>query len=148
MTDVVDSQTRSLMMSGIRGKDTKPEIALRKALHKRGFRYRLHDRRVPGHPDLVLPRYRAVVLVHGCFWHRHEACRYATTPATRREFWLAKFEANKLRDRQTLSALAEQDWRVATVWECSLRKPEHVATTVAVLAAWLRGSSTLIDIRL
>ena len=98
MTDIVDQQTRSRMMSGIRGKNTKPELALRRALHARGFRFRLHSGKVHGRPDLVLPKHRAVVFVHGCFWHRHEGCRYATTPSTRPEFWRAKFDANVARD--------------------------------------------------
>lgn len=148
MSDVVDSKTRSRMMSGIRSKHTKPEIALRKALHKLGFRYRLHDRNVAGHPDLVLPRYRAVVLIHGCFWHQHQSCRYATTPSTRPEFWQAKFDANRRRDVEVLVLLAQQGWRVATVWECALRRPGQVATAAARLADWLPESSPTIDIRL
>lgn len=147
MTDVVDSKTRAQMMSGIRGKNTKPEIALRTALHGRGFRYRLHGRDVPGHPDLVLPRYRAVVFVHGCFWHRHDACRYATSPATRPDFWQAKFDANMRRDRDVQELLSNQGWRVATVWECALRRREHVAATADLLASWLSESTRTIDIR-
>ena len=146
MTDVVNRETRSRMMSGIRGKNTRPELVLRKALHARGFRYRLHDQRVMGHPDLVLPRYRAVIFVHGCFWHRHEGCRYATTPATRPAFWLAKFEANRRRDREVREALMNEGWRVATVWECSLRRPERVAATADLLAAWLRGQTPTFEI--
>ena len=94
MTDIVDRQTRSRMMAGIKGKNTKPELALRRALHARGFRYRLHSKNVHGRPDLVLPKHCAVVLVHGCFWHRHPGCRYATNPKTRAEFWEVKFAAN------------------------------------------------------
>ena len=99
MADIVDRQTRSRMMSGIRGKNTKPEMILRRALHARGFRYRLHGKGVPGRPDLILAKHRAVIFVHGCFWHRHEGCRYATTPATRPEYWAEKFAANVRRDR-------------------------------------------------
>ena len=98
MTDIVDSQTRSRMMSGIRGKNTKPELALRRSLHALGFRYRLHAKGIPGKPDIVMPKYRAVIFVHGCFWHRHAGCRYATVPATRPEFWATKFDANVVRD--------------------------------------------------
>jgi DNA mismatch endonuclease, patch repair protein len=116
--DIVDQQTRSRMMSGIRGKNTKPELALRRALHARGFRFRLHSKKVHGRPDLVLPKYRAVVFVHGCFWHQHEGCRYATTPATRSEFWQAKFAANVARD-------------------CALRKPEQIFVAADRLAEWL-----------
>lgn len=137
MTDIVDQQTRSRMMSGIRGKNTKPELALRRALHARGFRFRLHSDKVHGRPDLVLSKHRAVVFVHGCFWHRHEGCRYATVPATRPEFWRAKFDANTARDSAVRTRLLEDGWRVATVWECALRKPEQVSATTDLLAAWL-----------
>ena len=137
MTDIVDQQTRSRMMSGIRGKNTKPELALRRALHARGFRFRLHSGKVHGRPDLVLPKHRAVVFVHGCFWHRHEGCRYATVPATRSEFWRAKFDANVARDSAVRTKLLEDGWRVATVWECALRKPEQVEASTELLSAWL-----------
>lgn len=146
MTDVVNSETRSRMMSGIRGKDTRPELALRKALHARGFRYRLHGQRVMGRPDLVLNRHRAVIFVHGCFWHRHGGCRYTTTPATRPAFWQAKFDANVRRDREVREALVNDCWRVAIVWECSLRRPEQVAATADLLVAWLQGKTPTIEI--
>jgi len=107
VADIVDTQTRSRMMAGIKGKDTKPELALRRALHARGFRYRLHSRNVHGRPGFVFPKYRAAVFVHGCFWHRHEGCRYTTTPSTRPEFWQAKFEANVARDSVVRSTLLE-----------------------------------------
>ena len=137
MTDIVDQQTRSRMMAGITGKNTRPELALRGALHARGFRFRLHSKKVHGRPDLVLPKYRAVVFVHGCFWHRHEGCRYATTPATRSEFWQAKFAANVARDRSVRGALLDEGWRVATIWECALRKPDQVSVATDRLAEWL-----------
>ena len=137
MTDIVDQQTRSRMMSGIRGKNTKPELALRRALHARGFRFRLHSGKVYGRPDLVLPKHRAVIFVHGCFWHRHEGCRYTTVPATRPEFWRAKFDVNVARDRAVRKKLLEDGWRVATVWECALRKPGQISATTDRLAAWL-----------
>ena len=115
MTDIVDSQTRSRMMSGIRGKNTKPELALRRSLHALGFRYRLHAKGIPGKPDIVMPKYRTVIFVHGCFWHRHASCRYATVPATRPEFWVDKFDANVVRDAAVQSALREAGWRVGVV---------------------------------
>lgn len=146
MTDIVDEKTRSRMMSGIKGKDTKPEIALRKALHARGFRYRLHSKKVFGRPDLVLLKHYAVVFVHGCFWHRHEACRYATTPSTRYEFWKAKFERNLARDDTVRGALLEAGWRVATVWECALRKPEQVTATTELLSTWLLSGTATLEI--
>lgn len=146
MTDIVDQQTRSRMMSGIRGKNTKPELALRRALHARGFRFRLHSKKVHGRPDLVLPKYHSVVFVHGCFWHRHEGCRYATTPATRSEFWQAKFAANVARDSVVRGALLDQGWRVATIWECALRKPEQVSVAADRLAGWLVAVGDTLEI--
>lgn len=146
MTDIVDQQTRSRMMTGIRGKDTKPELALRRALHARGFRFRLHSGKVHGRPDLVLPKHRAVVFVHGCFWHRHKGCRYATVPATRPDFWRAKFEANAARDNAVRTRLPEDGWRVATVWECALRKPEQVEASTEALSIWLRTEECQIEI--
>ena len=146
MADIVDQQTRSRMMSGIRGKNTKPELALRRALHARGFRFRLHSSGVPGRPDLVLPKYHAVVFVHGCFWHRHEGCRYTTSPSTRPEFWQAKFAANISRDSAVRRDLLEAGWRVATIWECALRKPERVSEVVSTFEEWLRGAEGQIEI--
>lgn len=146
MTDIVDQQTRSRMMSGIRGKNTKPELALRRALHARGFRFRLHSGKVHGRPDLVLPKHRAVVFVHGCFWHRHKGCRYATVPATRPEFWRAKFDANVARDRTVRTTLLDGGWRVATVWECALRKPDQVADSAELLSTWLLSDEDQIEI--
>lgn len=120
--DVVDSATRSRMMAGIRSKDTKPEMTVRRYLHARGFRYRLHARDLPGSPDLVLPKYRVAILVHGCFWHRHAGCRFATTPASNAERWNVKFQANMDRDARKLASLREAGWRVIVVWECELRR--------------------------
>lgn len=137
MTDIVNKETRSRMMAGIRGKDTKPEMVLRRALHARGLRYRLHVKGIPGRPDLLFPKFKAAVFVHGCFWHRHDGCRYTTTPATRAEFWQSKFAANVARDTSVGDALAEAGWRVAIVWECALRKPDQVEAAVEVLARWL-----------
>ena len=146
VSDIVDHQTRSRMMSGIRGKNTKPELSLRRALHSRGFRFRLHSAKVSGRPDLVLPMYRAVVFVHGCFWHRHRSCRYSTTPATRTEFWKAKFASNVARDDAVRTKLLAEGWRVAIVWECVLRKSHSVEVAADLLATWLRSSNTYIEI--
>jgi DNA mismatch endonuclease (patch repair protein) len=126
LTDVVDRQTRSRMMAGIRGRDTRPELVVRSYLHAAGLRFRLHDRRLPGRPDIVLPRYRVVVLVHGCFWHRHPGCRYATTPASRRDFWMAKLTANVDRDRRDAESLKALGWSVFTIWECQTRDAEQL----------------------
>lgn len=135
MVDVVDKATRSRMMAGISGRNTRPELALRKALHRQGFRFRLHVRTLAGRPDLVLTKYRAAVFVHGCFWHRHQDCRFTTNPATRPQFWAEKFRGNVERDARNAELLKNQGWRVATVWECELRAGSAV---VERLAAWLR----------
>ena len=138
MTDIVDRATRSRMMAGIGSRNTKPELVLRRALHARGLRFRLHVRKLPGTPDLVFRRFGAVCFVHGCFWHRHEGCRYTTTPATKEEFWQNKFAANVERDRRDRRALLEAGWRVAVVWECALRKGVE-SMTVSEVEHWLRG---------
>jgi DNA mismatch endonuclease (patch repair protein) len=118
MPDIVDKATRSRMMSGIRGKDTKPELEVRRFLHRLGFRYRLHDKRLPGRPDIVLPKYRTVVFVHGCFWHQHPGCKYATTPDSNADFWHDKLAGNTRRDSRHISELNALGWRSITVWEC------------------------------
>jgi len=146
MTDIVDSQTRSRMMAGIRGKNTKPELALRRSLHALGLRYRLHAKGIPGKPDIVLPKHRAVIFVHGCFWHRHAGCRYATVPATRPEFWATKFDANVMRDAGVQSALRETGWRVGTVWECALRTDTSIAQTRDMVVAWLRRGDDVLQV--
>lgn len=121
VTDIVSPEVRSRMMSGIRAKDTRPELVLRRALHALGFRYRLHVRNLPGKPDLVFPKYRAIIQVHGCFWHRH-GCSKTTNPTSNSEFWQAKFDRNVERDREIDRQLRERGWRVGTVWECELSK--------------------------
>ena len=146
MADIVDKQTRSRMMAGIKGKDTKPEMVLRRALHARGFRYRLHGKGVPGRPDMILAKHRAVIFVHGCFWHRHEGCRYATTPATRPEFWAEKFAANVRRDRTVRDALVANGWRVATIWECALRKRNRIDIVVDRVDEWLLSGRRWLEI--
>lgn len=119
-TDVLTAEQRRLNMSRIRGKDTRPELELRRLLHAAGFRYRLHGKKLPGRPDMVFPKYRAVVFVHGCFWHRHD-CPLFHWPASRGDFWRAKLNRNAERDQQTAARLQEAGWRVLTVWECALR---------------------------
>ena len=144
MVDIVDRATRSRMMAGIGSRDTRPELMLRRAIHARGIRYRLHDRRLPGTPDLAFRRFGAVCFVHGCFWHRHAACPYATTPATRPEFWQAKFDANTERDERNQHDLLQAGWRVAIVWECALRK-QALLEIAQQLERWLRGSAPVFD---
>lgn len=120
MVDVLTPEQRQLNMSRIRGRDTKPEMLVRRGLHACGFRYRLQDRKLPGRPDLIFPRYRAVIFVHGCFWHGHD-CPLFKLPETRRDFWDAKISSNRTRDKRAEETLLERGWRVATVWECSLK---------------------------
>jgi DNA mismatch endonuclease, patch repair protein len=127
MTDVHNPETRSYNMSRIRGKDTKPEVKLRSLLHRAGFRFRIHDSNLPGKPDIVLPRYRSVVFVNGCFWHRHEGCKYCTTPATRKDFWDKKFSGTVQRDQVKQQQLESAGWDVFIIWECDLKNnPEKV----------------------
>ena len=126
MMDIVDSGRRSEMMSRIKGRDTVPEILVRRVAHGLGFRYRLYRKGLPGRPDLVFPRHRAVVFVHGCFWHRHEACRYAYEPKSRVRFWTEKFRQNVARDQRNEQALHTLGWRVLVIWECETRNPTEV----------------------
>jgi DNA mismatch endonuclease, patch repair protein len=120
VTDIVDRATRSRMMAGIGGKDTKPEITVRRALHSFGLRFRLHRAGLPGRPDVVLPRHKAIVFVHGCFWHRHAGCRYCYTPRSNLAFWKRKFQENVQRDIKTSTRLRRLGWRVFVMWECNL----------------------------
>lgn len=120
--DVVDQATRSRMMSGIRGKNTKPELIVRSFLHREGFRFRLHTK-LPGKPDLVLRKYHTAVFVHGCFWHRHQGCRFTTTPANNALSWQEKFTDNVLRDAKVKQQLEVLGWRVLVVWSCELNMP-------------------------
>jgi len=137
MADVMSSEKRSAVMSNIRGKDTRPEIEVRRALWHNGFRYRLHAKELPGRPDIVLPRWKASIFVHGCFWHRHEGCSLFQLPATRPEFWDAKLSANNARGNRAVRALADAGWRVLVVWECAL-KLDTSSTTRRVIA-WVRS---------
>jgi len=120
MTDVHSKETRSKNMAAVPGKNTKPELLVRKGLHRVGFRYRLHDKKLPGKPDMVLPKYRAVNFVNGCFWHHHN-CHLFKWPSTHEEFWRAKIEGNKARDNEAIKQLRLAGWRVLIVWECSLK---------------------------
>ena len=131
MTDIVGSRRRSEMMAGIRGRDTAPERAVRRVAHRMGLRFRLHRKDLPGRPDLVFPRHRLAVFVHGCFWHRHEGCRYAYTPKSRVAFWTRKFAGNVARDRRNEDALRDLGWRVLIVWECEARDAEAVGMRLA-----------------
>lgn len=124
MADVVSKAKRSEMMAGIRGRDTKPEMLIRRGLHAMGYRFRVHRRDLPGNPDIVLPKYHAVIFVHGCFWHGHD-CHLFKWPKTREEFWQTKICGNVRRDALRCGELKDAGWRVFDVWECSLRRTEH-----------------------
>ena len=135
MTDIVDKATRRRMMSGIRSKDTKPELLVRKALFAQGLRYRLHAKNLPGTPDLVFPAYKAAIFVHGCFWHGHD-CRYFKLPSTNTAFWEEKIGKNKQRDALAQASLRKEGWRIMVVWECEL-KGKHKDHLLAMLASRL-----------
>lgn len=139
--DTVDRATRSKIMSRVGQKNTGAELLLRISLHRLGLRYRLHDRSLPGSPDLVFPRFKAVVFVHGCYWHSH-GCHRSMVPKSRRRFWTEKFNANRLRDERKQNLLLESGWRVMTVWECALRgKTARPSIDVAIaVASWLKSS--------
>ena len=146
--DITDVATRSRMMASIKGKNTLPELSVRSALHTRGFRFRLHDKALPGKPDIVLPKWKAAVFVHGCFWHLH-GCANSKIPSTRQEFWSQKLNSNVLRDRRHIDALQSEGWRVAVVWECSIRRAIKTGNLEPYekLSNWLRDEvSTSIEI--
>jgi DNA mismatch endonuclease (patch repair protein) len=145
MIDVVDKITRSRMMAGIRGKNTKPELDLRRALHRGGLRYRLHVGGLPGRPDIVLPRHHAIIEVHGCFWHRHEHCTFCTTPASNVGFWKSKFGETVKRDKLNREALRKLGWKVAIVWECSV-KDEGAEAVARRIAAWIQSGRSFKEI--
>ena len=141
MTDVHSPETRSRNMAAIRAANTRPELLLRRALFAQGFRYKLHDKRLPGQPDLVFPKYRALVFVHGCFFHGHE-CAAFRWPSTRQEFWRSKIEGNRARDGRTVGRLQDAGWRVMTVWECALRGRHRLQLSQVItrISAWLQSN--------
>ncbi len=144
MAEKISPETRSRMMSGIRGKNTRPEIAVRSFLHRNGLRFRLHGPQLPGKPDIVLPRWNAVVFVHGCFWHGHLGCRYFKLPKTRVDFWKTKINDNSRRDSLAVDLLREAGWRVAIIWECALRDdPGH---SLDELLQFIRSKDPLIEV--
>jgi len=127
MPDRFSAEERSRIMSRVKGRDTQPELVVRRQLHRLGYRFRLHRKDLPGKPDIVLPKYRAVIFVHGCFWHGHPGCRRATRPASNTEFWDRKIDSNVARDAQAQAALAALGWRQLTIWQCQIRDPEALA---------------------
>ncbi|WP_316897224.1 very short patch repair endonuclease [Pseudodesulfovibrio indicus] len=137
MADIVDSKTRSRMMSGIKGKNTKPEMLVRRHLHRKGLRFRLHRKDLPGKPDLIFPGRMIALFVHGCFWHRHEGCPKATTPSTNSRFWEKKFSGNVSRDKRVKDELEQLGWKVLVIWECQLstEKLDELADVIMKRAA-------------
>lgn len=140
MADVFSKQKRSEVMSRIRSRDTRPERAVRSMLHRKGYRFRLHARGLPGKPDIVLSSLRTIVFVHGCFWHRHNGCPFAYTPKSRGEFWSEKFESNIARDSRARLKLQNLGWRVLTIWECELRSPASLSRRLDVTLRKARAS--------
>jgi DNA mismatch endonuclease (patch repair protein) len=124
MADVHTKAQRSYNMSRIKGKNTKPEILVRKYLHAHGYRFRLHVKNLPGKPDIVLPKYKTVIFVHGCFWHGHKGCRFFVVPKTRTKWWMNKIEGNKARDKKVFEELRKLGWKVIEIWECRFRNKE------------------------
>ena len=136
MADTFTKEARSALMAKVRGRDTKPELIVRRTLHALGYRFRLQARELPGRPDIVMRPRRKAIFVHGCFWHRHEGCRFTTTPKTRSEFWNAKFEANVARDNSAVEALVADGWRVLVIWECQT-KPDRVKHLPSLLESFI-----------
>lgn len=136
MTDVHSPEIRSYNMSRIKGKNTKPEIAVRKFLHSKGFRFRLHKKGLPGKPDIVLPKYKTVIFIHGCFWHGHKNCKYFVVPKTRTKWWLNKIIGNKKIDKRNYLKLRNNGWKIITLWECQL-KPKKIIGTLSKLESKL-----------
>lgn len=122
MSDVHNPKTRSYNMGKIKGKNTKPELLVRKYLHSKGLRFRLHDSKLPGKPDIVLPKYKTIIQIHGCFWHKHSGCKYFVVPKTRTEWWLKKINTTVFNDKKNETQLKEMGWKVIVVWECELKK--------------------------
>lgn len=148
MADVLTPEQRRLNMSRVRGRDTKPELLLRRSLHARGLRFRLYRRDLPGCPDLVFPRFRVALFVHGCFWHGHD-CRLFKVPVTGRDFWQKKISGNARRDREVVARLRSEGWRVLTVWECALRGRGqlNVNRVVRITESFLNGTRGVLEVK-
>ncbi len=139
MSDVVSPDVRSRMMAGIKGKNTRPEIQIRKLLFAAGYRFRLHRRDLPGTPDIVMPGKRIAIFVHGCFWHGHQGCKLAKIPSTRTDFWTAKIKANILRDRMAIDQLSLGGWRVLVVWECAVCEKGSATDLMTRIGGWIES---------
>jgi DNA mismatch endonuclease, patch repair protein len=146
MTDIVSPATRSRMMSGIKTKNSQPEVLVRRLLFAAGYRFRLHRRDLPGTPDIVLPGRRIAIFVHGCFWHMHEGCHLAKLPSTRPEFWTAKLQANAARDKRSIEELNTLGWRVLCVWECATRKSGELEKLLPSIQEWISSDAQIGEI--
>jgi DNA mismatch endonuclease (patch repair protein) len=147
MTDIVDRATRSLMMARIKSKNTKPELLIRSLLHKKGFRFRIHANKLPGRPDIIFPKFKAIIFINGCFWHGHKNCPLFRLPKTRVEFWENKIHRNQKNDEKNIKTLLNSNWRVAIVWECSIRgKNKDPAYVINKLTDWITSSNTFLEI--
>jgi DNA mismatch endonuclease (patch repair protein) len=142
MTDALSLEQRSQLMAKVHGKDTAIEKKVRSCLHEKGYRFRKHVAGLPGSPDIVLPKYKAVIFVHGCFWHGHSSCRKSRLPTTRHDFWEEKRRANLERDARKISELTGSGWRVAVIWQCALEKPTTLSNTMSTLENWLTSEET------
>ncbi|WP_432380538.1 very short patch repair endonuclease [Duganella sp. P38] len=141
MTDIVPPAVRSRMMSGIKGKNSTPEMLIRRLLFAAGYRFRLHRRDLPGTPDVVMPSRKIAIFVHGCFWHAHQECKYAKVPATRTDFWVEKLQSNAARDQQAVEKLGAMGWRVLVVWECATRDQDVARTLSGKLQDWIASDA-------
>lgn len=146
MADVVSPAVRSRMMAGIKGENSQPELLVRRLLFASGYRFRLHRRDLPGTPDVVMPRRRVAVFVHGCLWHLHEGCPYAKLPATRPQFWKTKLETNVARDRRAVEKLQALGWRVLCIWECATRVAESASNLQIAMSSWIESDAQLGEI--
>jgi DNA mismatch endonuclease (patch repair protein) len=147
MADIVPPAERSRMMSGIKTKNSRPEVLVRRLLHSAGYRFRLHHRGLPGTPDIVMPGRRIAIFVHGCFWHMHEGCRLSKQPSTRAEFWSAKLLANTVRDKIAIEKLNADGWRVLCVWECATRSSNAMDSLIPSIESWMNSDATFGEIR-
>jgi DNA mismatch endonuclease (patch repair protein) len=148
MVDIVDSRTRSRMMAAVKSSNTKPELLIRSILHNRGFRFRLHVKDLPGKPDIVLPKYRSVIFINGCFWHGHESCRFFKFPATRPEFWKEKIYKNKANDTKAIDLLLANNWRVCVIWQCKIRESHKDLNSLAdIISNFIIGKESFLELR-
>lgn len=149
MADVHDKATRSYNMSRIKGKDTRPEMIVRQFLFANGFRYRLHDKKLPGKPDIVFPKYKTVIFIQGCFWHGHEGCKYYSVPQTRTEWWRKKIDKNIANDRKVVKALEDMGWKVIEIWSCELKSKQRdsilYSLTTNIITTYNEGRAKLMD---